>query len=75
MDLGQLSPFLEYGDVAYQSNGNKTLNNMLVSKHTPLILGVGQKVIVFSLLKEVMLHFKLMLHIKLKGKKCKTLCK
>ena len=64
--------FSEYGQVAYQIEGNDNCSNIeahILSLHTPLTLKVGSKVKTCFFLKIVMLH------IKLKGMEHRAPCK
>ena len=61
--------FLKSCHVAYQVNGNDTENTMqsiILPFYIPTTHGLGQKVKIVFFLKAIM-------HIKLKGEKCRTL--
>ena len=70
---GQTIYFCESSHVAYQIKVNRAQSTMkanMLSLHTPTTPGVGSKGhIIFSFLKVVMLH------IKLKWKKCRPTCR
>ena len=69
---GQTISFSAGSHVAYQIKGiwaQSIMKANMLSLHTPATPGVGQKVIFCSFLKVVMLH------IKVKWKKCRPTCK
>ena len=69
---GQTISLSESSHVAYQIKGNRAQSTMkanMLSLHTPATPGGGVKSSFFSFLKVVMLH------IKLKWKKCRPTCK
>ena len=69
---GQTIYICESSHVAYQIQGNRAYSTMkanILSLHTPTTPGLGSKGHIFSFLKVAMLH------IKLKWKKCRPICK